>query len=313
MEVSQRMGHSERTQLFLTNPDVFQCNRDVLASGSADECTPPLMHCQFCGGEIVTWAFGWQGILFWSPEPERCMCEQSKLKWREIDNAAEHDKDMLLRKAKAEAQRHEIDRLMSKSGLVDRYPGLRFDTWVADTEQRDKAIKNARWYVEKFPEMKAKGSGIYIAGDSERGKTHLAAGIAYELVQRRVPVIMTSMGDLLGRLRASFNDGSDAEQRLIMVMNSVDLLVIDDLGKEKPTEWALEKMFSIIDTRVNRKLPIIITTNYTDDELYRRLAGDDGYSRNQNDPKMVKAIIARLHRACIDMKAGWQRWSAKSA
>jgi len=302
-----------RMKFFQSNPEIFTSNKQLIESGKANEFTPPVKHCQYCGAEIITWAFGWQGDLVWRPEPERCGCDKARAYWAVVDNATEVERKQIEKQRKANEQSAEINRLLSKSGLTDRYPGCRFDTWVADNEYRDKALKNAQYYVEHFAEYRSKGSGLYIIGDNERGKTHLAAGIAYELVQRMVPVVMTSMSDLLSRMRSSYNDGYESEQKLMAIMTQVDLLVIDDLGKESPSEWALEKMFQLIDARVTKKLPMIITTNYTDDELLRRLAAEDGYRNYKNDPKTAKAIIARLHRACINMKAGWQKWEGKTA
>jgi DNA replication protein DnaC len=300
-------------KFFQSNPEIFTSNKQLIDEGNADEFTPPIKHCQYCGAEILTWAFGWMEERIWRPEPERCDCQKARAYWFTVDRASEAERKQIEKERKGKEQTEEINRLLSKSGLSDRYPGGRFDTWVADNEYREKALKNAQHYVDNFSEYKAKGAGLYLIGDNEKGKTHLAAGIAYELVQKAIPVVMTSMGDLLSRFRASYNDGYESEQRLMAVMTTVDLLVIDDLGKGQPTEWALEKMFELIDARVSKKLPMIITTNYTDDELLRRLAAEDGYKNFKNDPKTAKAIIARLHRACINMKAGWQKWEGKIA
>lgn len=309
MQEFQTWGPFKRKQYFLTNQDIFKSNRQMIDEGQADEFTPPIDYCEFCGKEILTWSFGWEDEQVWRPEPERCDCKPATNYWEEYDRSRRIAQQAKDKDARAQAQRQQIDRLMSRSGLETRYPGFTFETWVADTDERQAALRNAKWYVDNFAQMETEGKGLYIAGDSERGKTHLAAAIAYALVQQSIPVVITSFGDLLSRIRATFRDGHETEATLLAVMESVDLLVIDDLGKETPTEWALERLFAIVDNRVTTKRPIIITTNYTNEELYNRMVGNDGYGERRNDPKMVKAIIARLQRACMPMTAKWQRWT----
>ncbi len=305
----QTWEHSRRKQFFLTNGHLFKSNRQMIDEGLSNEFTPPINYCEHCKAELVTWSFGWEDEQVWRPAPERCSCEAAKAYWAEYDSIRRKAQMAKDREARLTAQREQIDKLMSRSGLETRYPGATFETWITDTPERDKALRNARWYVDNFAQMEKEGKGLYISGDSERGKTHLAAGIAFELVQQTIPVIMTSFSDLLSRIRATFRAGHETEATLLAVMESVDLLVIDDLGKETPTEWALERLFAIVDNRVTTKRPIIITTNYTNEELYNRMAGNDGYGERRNDPKMVKAIIARLQRACMPMTAKWQRWT----
>lgn len=82
-----------------------------------------------------------------------------------------------------------------------------------------------------------------------------------------------------------------SDKEYLNLYSSVDLLIIDDLGKEKPTEWVLEKLFLIVNNRYNNYLPIVITTNYNRNQLRERLCVNKNYS-------MVDSIISRLYEMC---------------
>ena len=76
---------------------------------------------------------------------------------------------------------------------------------------------------------------------------------------------------MLDFIRDSYSDSEVSDKDYLNLYYSVDLLVIDDLGKEKPTEWVLEKLFLIVNNRYNNYLPIVITTNYNRNQLRERL------------------------------------------
>ena len=76
---------------------------------------------------------------------------------------------------------------------------------------------------------------------------------------------------MLDFIRDSYSDSEVSDKDYLNLYSSVDLLVIDDLGKEKPTECVLEKLFLIVNNRYNNYLPIVITTNYNRNQLRERL------------------------------------------
>jgi len=124
-----------------------------------------------------------------------------------------------------------------------------------------KFLKN---YVESWPEQKAKNHGLLLYGDIGTGKTFCAGCVANALIEKDVPVLMTSFPKILNSL-SSF--GSDDKNGFIQDMMRYSLLVIDDFGLERNTEYAQEQVYSVIDERYKTKLPLIITTNKSLKEL----------------------------------------------
>ena len=112
--------------------------------------------------------------------------------------------------------------------------------------------------------MKVKSLGLLLWGDVGIGKSFFAGCIANALVDKGVPVLMTNFSRILNTLTGMY---SDDRSQFIDSFNKYSLLIIDDLGIERSSEFALEQVFNVIDSRYRSKKPLIVTTNLTLDEL----------------------------------------------
>jgi len=108
---------------------------------------------------------------------------------------------------------------------------------------------------------------ICLLGDAGRGKTHLALGAARLAREKGNSVLALKTIDLLTRIKRTYEKKDDtAEVAIMRVLKNVDLLVIDDIGVEKTTEWVLAKLYEVIDYRHGRK-STIFTTNLTGKQM----------------------------------------------
>ena len=121
-------------------------------------------------------------------------------------------------------------------------------------------------YLDRWEQVRERNIGLLLWGDVGTGKSTSAAYVAQELENRRVPCLMTNLSRLVN---AGFEMPS---------LNCFDLLVLDDLGAERQTDYMLERMHAIVDERVCARKPLIVTTNLTVDEMrnpaelaYRRM------------------------------------------
>ncbi|MDD2568807.1 MAG: ATP-binding protein [Clostridia bacterium] len=110
--------------------------------------------------------------------------------------------------------------------------------------------------------------GLAFFGDVGSGKTHLAAGIANELVQKNVDVLFLVVPDFLDSLKATYNqNGEFSEDQLMDRAKKTNVLILDDLGNHTYTEWTQSKLFSLINYRLNEELPTVFTTNFSIEDL----------------------------------------------
>ena len=111
-----------------------------------------------------------------------------------------------------------------------------------------------RFYIDNWTDMKKTNTGFLLWGDSGNGKTHTAACIANALMEKEVSVLMRNMSYFL-------NAGFEDREEFIRDVQRYGLLIIDDLGMERGTEYGLEIVFSIINARYESGRATIITTN----------------------------------------------------
>lgn len=194
-----------------------------------------------------------------------------------------------------EEQRRIYD--LRKLSLMDaKLKNVRIRNCEVNDENR-KVINIATKYVDNFEEMFSKSQGILFWGNVGTGKSYTAAAIANELLDRMVPVIMTSFIKLLKELGNFENDDAAYIEKL----NRAKLLIIDDLGAERGTDFALEKVYDVIDSRYRSNKPIILTTNLEMSQM--KNCEDIRYNR----------IYDRIFEMCYPVKVDGMSWRKKEA
>lgn len=172
-----------------------------------------------------------------------CECEAKAVKLQEDSEKAENLKE-------------EIERTR-KSGFPD--PEFMQWTFANDDRANEKASDISHRYCTHFLSMKEKGKGILYLGNCGTGKTFLAACVANELINQGFSVLMTNFSRLVNIIFGL----KEGKQNYIDSLNSYDLLIIDDLGVERQSEYVAEIVQNIVDSRYRAGLPLIITTNLT--------------------------------------------------
>jgi len=185
------------------------------------------------------------GIRVGEVFPFRCRCEKDK--WE-----AEREIEQTQKAAHERADR------LRQIGLID--PQYRDMTFLADQGYNPHVSTIARGYVDSFGECLPNNIGLLFTGDVGTGKTFFAASIVNALNEKGLSAIMT-------RLSRIINADFEEVDRLLRIIDLSDLVVFDDLGAERDTSFACERVFDAIDTRIRARKPIIVTTNLTPGEL----------------------------------------------
>ena len=244
--------------------------------------------CEFCGKELQPIGFDYLyvNISEDSIEYERCDCSKSKEYWKEIDNKVyEQQKKIRIRNI--------INTIYKQNYIGRKLQEMNLENFYFDSSNKY-VLDVVNDYINKNKDT-MKSDSLIIMGKSDTGKTHLAAAIANKLIENDKIVLMERLTNLLDRIRETYENNTKSENELIEIYSNADMLIIDDLGTEKISNWALEKLYTIIQNRYENGLPIIITTRFNKQGLIERFS----YSK---DPDLVDAIISKLYQMCFGIK-----------
>ena len=162
-------------------------------------------------------------------------------------------------------------------------------SFAADDGKNPKPMDTLRRYVEKWEDMQRENIGLLLYGDVGTGKSYGAACIANRLIEQSIPACMINLSMVLNSLVGMH---SEDKNEYVSDLMRYELLILDDFGMERQTEYALEQVFNVIDARYRSGKPLIITTNLSLTEL--------------NTPKSLahKRIYDRIKEMCQPLNFG---------
>lgn len=170
------------------------------------------------------------------------------------------------RRQEEEAQRKRIEQARKINDLRRiGFPDEQMQAWnfSSDDGANMRVTDAMKRYCEHFDQLRKQGRGLLLYGDVGTGKTFAACEVANELIDQGFPCMVTNFARLTNTLQGKF----DGKQEFIDRLNEFELLVIDDLGAERKSEYMQEMVYNIIDSRYRAGLPFIITTNLTIEEI----------------------------------------------
>lgn len=152
---------------------------------------------------------------------------------------------------------------LDSANIPKRYQHCSIENFKAYNESLERAAVQARKVVDEFPVI---GRGLFLEGQPGVGKTHLAVAVLREVMQAKgARGLFYDTRDLLRVIRGTYNESTHTtELDVLRPVMTADLLVLDDLGAEKTSEWVEETMNLIVNTRYNERRPTIFTSNYED-------------------------------------------------
>ena len=244
--------------------------------------------CKFCGKNLkpIGLDYLYANIPLSSIEYKRCDCKESQAYWNEIDLKEEIQK-------KRKHFEQIIRQFYIQNYSSKRIQDYQFKNFII-TEINKKEIEIAKDFTEKCINKNQK-NGLIITGKSGVGKTHLATAILNKLTEKDMLVLMGRLILLLDVIKDTFKDFSSKEKDIIELYSKVDMLIIDDLGTERISSWALEKLYTIIENRNENKLPIIVTTRFNKESLLDRFYQSE-------DEELAEDVIEKLYQFCYGIE-----------
>lgn len=193
-------------------------------------------------------------------------------------------------RALANAQ-HKVEKAseaLIAAGITPRFAGATFESYLAEKEPQHRALAKCRSYAEQFPANFRAGRSLLLTGNVGCGKTHLASAIIRTVVADHCHALIIPAGDIVSIARASMAPGSGYTDRDVAVhLGGLDLLVIDEVGAQKGSEYELGLLHSIIDRRYQAVLPTVVISNLSADGL-KSYIGDRALDRlRQNGGQQV--------------------------
>lgn len=183
----------------------------------------------------------------------------------------------------------QLRRRLIASGFPPIYLDRPPSEYLVDDDNRE-AIATAREFVSSSEGKK----GLYICGGFGTGKTWLAVLIGRKMAERGEYVCFGTFSELTDKLRRALQREGEYGLLWERLTKNARLLIIDDIGKEKPTEWKLQTLFDIIDTRERNGLLTVFTSNYSLAELCERITPASGKPGFPCDDVTAGAVRSRL-------------------
>ena len=240
--------------------------------------------------------------------------------WKTVPGAAEHGV------TRCDCQlRARSGSLITSARIPKRYEHCELSNFTADFPGADHSVALAQISASRFVQEfdPRDGKGLLLVGGIGTGKTHLAVGILKELIAvRGSACLFCDYRELLKQIQNSYNDSVKAtELQVLRPVFEAEILLLDELGAVKPSEWVWDTVSLILNTRYNDNRTTIITTNYPD-ESPRETNGTSDFARAQRaargetlGDRIGERMRSRLHEMCriVKMEGADFRQTFKSA
>ncbi|HWC76447.1 MAG TPA: ATP-binding protein [Blastocatellia bacterium] len=179
--------------------------------------------------------------------------------------------------------------LLAQANIPSRFSHCTFEGFETLCPSLTRAVMNTRKFVEEHPVVDV---GLLYLGSCGVGKTHLAVAALKALIAKGIPGLFYDFRDLLKSIQDSYNPNTHtSELKILAPVFDAEVLVLDELGASKPSEWVQETMTHIINKRYNDRKTTIFTSNYLDITI------GSAYDETLTDRVGVR-LRSRLHEMC---------------
>lgn len=199
---------------------------------------------------------------------------------------------------KCQKEQYEIEQLQLKTDMtkieIERArqlavndPAFKTHTFANDNGKHPELMKKARKYADDFQKHLKMGSGLLLCGSKGTGKTYAAEAIANRVIDNGYPVVFTTFAKIAEK---ALEAGYEGRREYFESLSGCALLVLDDVGTERETDYMMETIQRVIDDRDRSLKPLIVTTNFTAEEINNPESGE------------WQRVWSRIMRTCYPIK-----------
>ncbi len=220
------------------------------------------------------------------------------------------------------------ERLLAAAHIPERYQHCELDNFKCDPEDTSqKSIGDAKTFAGRFvEEYPIDKTGLLFVGSVGVGKTHLSVSIIKALIREKgITCLFCDYRELLKSIQNSYNPSVQVtEMEILRPVFDAEVLVLDELGAVRTTEWVFDTVNYILNSRYNENRTTIITTNYPDapeqgdaaDENPRSYSTAERAARRETlGDRIGERMRSRLHEMCkkVEMEGSDYRVDSKRA
>ncbi|MBI3896022.1 MAG: ATP-binding protein [Acidobacteria bacterium] len=221
--------------------------------------------------------------------------------WRPVEKKGQRAVEV----CQCRQQPHDEDWWLDRAHIPRRYRQCDFEDFYNpnNNPSLQMALVKSRGFAEQYPLVKA---GLLFLGNPGVGKTHLAVAILKKLmIQKGMECLFCSFQELLQQIRDSYNPVSlSTEYQVLHPVLETELVVIDDLGANRVSDWVEDTVTHILNYRYNQKKATLLTSNLPDDPEEVKERGPSGKYRigDTLEDRIGKRVRSRLYEMCEEVK-----------
>ena len=205
-------------------------------------------------------------------------------------------KDAEREEVERQKQRLELARRIRDSGIPERFRTRTLDSFVADTEEKRRALEFATRYANDFDNVFKTGRSALFLGKPGTGKTHLAAGIGMKIMEMGYSVYFTTVVRAIRRVKGTWSRSSvETETEAINSLVDNGLLILDEVGVQFGSDAEKLILFDVLNARYEERLPTLLLSNHTAQEV-EAFVGERIFDRLREDGGEVIAFTWESHR-----------------
>lgn len=167
----------------------------------------------------------------------------------------------VVRQVMAETRLRRVEDALGQAAIPPRFLSKTLSTFRTDTPEQVEALKACREYVANWGQVQQQGRCILLLGKPGTGKTHLAVGIAHEVLSMGKTAVYTRVSGICQAVRETYADRTRTERQVYQEFAAPDLLVIDEVGRQHGSEAERMMLFEVVNRRYEMQKPMVVVSN----------------------------------------------------